>query len=77
MDRTKLPASRDHGDAELCYRDPGGQPDLVVDAGSEAFVYWHRGARSWTDVLKTGEITMTAPASLRRACPTWNAHQFT
>ena len=26
------------GDAELCYSDPGGQPDLVVEAGSRAFV---------------------------------------
>jgi DNA-binding HxlR family transcriptional regulator len=67
----------DHGDAELCYRDPGGQPDLVVEAGSEAFVDWHRGARSWADVLKRGEITMTGPAALRRAFPTWNTHQFT
>ena len=39
----------DGGDAELCYSDPGGQPDLVVEAGSRAFVDWHRGARSWRD----------------------------
>jgi DNA-binding HxlR family transcriptional regulator len=67
----------DHGDAELCYRDPGGQPDLVVEAGSRAFVDWHRGARSWPDVLRTGEITVTGPTSLSRAFPTWNAHRYT
>ena len=67
----------DHGDAELCYRDPGGQPDLVVEAGSRAFVDWHRGARSWADVLRTGEVIMTGPTPLRRAFPTWNAHRYT
>ena len=35
------------GDAEVCYSDPGGEPDLMVEAGSLAFVDWHRGARSW------------------------------
>jgi DNA-binding HxlR family transcriptional regulator len=67
----------EHGEAELCYRDPGGQPDLVVQAGSRAFVDWHRGARSWADVLRCNEITMTGRASLRRAFPTWNAHRLT
>ncbi len=33
------------GDAELCYTDPGGDPALMVEAGSLAFVDWHRGAR--------------------------------
>ena len=67
----------DGGDAELCYSDPGGQSDLVVEAGSRAFVDWHRGARSWADVLRSGDIRLSGPAWLRRAFPTWNAHQYT
>jgi DNA-binding HxlR family transcriptional regulator len=67
----------DNGDAEMCYSDPGGEPDLVVEAGSRAFVDWHRGARSWADVLRSGDIRLSGPAWLRRSLPTWNAHQLT
>ena len=65
----------DAGDAELCYSDPGGEPDLVVEASSPAFVDWHRGARSWRDTLRSGDIRLTGPAWLRRAFPTWNTHR--
>ena len=66
----------DGGDAELCYSDPGGQPDLVVEAGSRAFVDWHRGARSWRDAIRSGDIKLTGPAWLRRSFPNWNAHRL-
>ena len=40
---------------------PAGGPDLtVVEAGSLAFVDWHRGARSWRDVLRSGDIRCPA-----------------
>ncbi|OBF23249.1 hypothetical protein A5725_09840 [Mycobacterium kubicae] len=64
----------DRHDAELCHSDPGGQPDLTVEANSKAFVDWHRGARTWRDVLRSGEVTVSGPARLRRAFPTWNLH---
>lgn len=64
----------EHGDAEVCYADPGGEPDLTVEAASLAFVDWHRGSRSWRDVLRTGEVTVTGPAWLRRSFPAWNLH---
>jgi DNA-binding HxlR family transcriptional regulator len=64
----------EHGDAEACYSDPGGEPDLRVEAGSLAFVDWHRGARSWRDVLRAGDIKVTGPTWLRRSFPTWNTH---
>src|SRR5690606_9815611 len=32
----------EHGDAEVCYADPGGEPDVHVVAESLAFVEWHR-----------------------------------
>ena len=64
------------GDAELCYTDPGGDPALTVEAGSLAFVDWHRGARTWADVLRSGDIRLSGPAWLRRSFPTWNAHEL-
>ncbi|GFG51513.1 HxlR family transcriptional regulator [Mycolicibacterium agri] len=64
----------EHGDAETCYSDPGGEPDLTVTARSLAFVDWHRGKRSWRDVLRTGDVTLTGPTWLRRSFPTWNLH---
>lgn len=36
----------EHGDADVCYSDPGGEPDLLVEAESLAFVDWHRGGAS-------------------------------
>lgn len=65
----------DHGDAEVCYSDPGGEPDLTVQARSLAFVEWHRGQRSWRDVLRSGDVTVAGPTGLRRSFPTWNRHQ--
>jgi hypothetical protein len=64
----------EHGDAEVCYSDPGGEPDLTVEARSLAFVDWHRGQRSWRDVLRSGEVTLNGPAWLRRSFPSWNHH---
>jgi hypothetical protein len=62
----------EHGDAEVCYTDPGGEPDLMVEARSLAFVDWHRGARSWRDVLRSGDVKLIGPTWLRRSFPTWN-----
>ena len=45
------------------------------DPGSRAFVDWHRGARTWRDVLRTGEITISGPQRLRRGFPMWNLHE--
>lgn len=64
----------EHGDAEVCYSDPGGDVDLTVEAGSLAFVDWHRGKRTWRDVLRSGEVIVTGPPWLRRTFPTWNRH---
>ena len=66
----------EHGEAEACYSDPGGEANLVVQAGSLAFVDWHRGERSWRDVLRSGEVRLTGPTWLRRSFPTWNRHEL-
>lgn len=62
----------EHGDAEVCYSDPGGDPDLRVEARSLPFVDWHRGARSWSDVIRSGDVTVHGPKDMRSALPRWN-----
>ena len=64
----------EHDNAELCYSDPGGEPDLIVEARSLPFVDWHRGERTWQSVLRSGDVKVTGPTRLRRAFPTWNRH---
>jgi DNA-binding HxlR family transcriptional regulator len=64
----------EHGDAEVCYSDPGGEPDLHVVAESMAFVDWHRGALSWAAARRDGRIVVTGLERLARALGTWNFH---
>jgi DNA-binding HxlR family transcriptional regulator len=64
----------EHGDAELCYADPGGEPDLRIVAESVAFVDWHRGALSWSAARRDGRITAVGPRRLTDAVGTWNLH---
>lgn len=64
----------EYGDAEVCYSDPGGQPDLVVEAESVAFVDWHRGALTWTAAQRDGRVVVRGPRPLARALATWNRH---
>ena len=64
----------EHGDAEVCYADPGGDPDLHVTAASRAFVDWHRGALSWAPAQRDGSIVVTGPRRLVAAIGSWNLH---
>lgn len=64
----------DRGDAELCYSDPGDEPDLFVVAESLAFVNWHRGKLRWSDALRDGQIQVTGKRPLARSLPNWNLH---
>lgn len=64
----------DHGDAEVCYSDPGDEPDLYVEAESVAFVDWHRGALSWSRAREDSRITVTGSKHLARSLPSWNLH---
>lgn len=61
-----------HGDAEVCATDPGGEPDLRVVAQSSAFVDWHRGAQTWSQATRAGDIAVSGARALVRAFPTWN-----
>lgn len=67
----------EQGDAEVCYSDPGDEPDVNVQAESLAFVDWHRGKLNWSTAVKAGQITATGRRDLVRALPTWNSHEPT
>lgn len=62
------------GAAEVCYSDPGGEPDAEVVARSEPFARWHRGDLAWGDALRTGAIAVTGRRPVVRALPSWNTH---
>ena len=62
------------GDAELCYSDPGWDPDLYVTAESLAFVEWHRGRLDWLEALRTDRIEVIGRTEIARALPSWNLH---
>ena len=65
----------DEGDAELCLRDPGGEPAAEVVAESAAFIDWHRGVRSWDDVCRSDAVQIRGRRSIVRAFPTWNLRE--
>jgi len=62
----------DHGRAEVCLSDPGGDTALQVTADSRAFVDWHRGVLRWQDATALGLITVEGHRALARALPRWN-----
>lgn len=62
----------DNGELEVCLTDPGGDPDLRVAARSLPFVQWHRGARAWADLVRSGDIEISGPVTLARSLPRWN-----
>jgi len=64
----------EEGGAELCYSHPGGEIDVLVTAGSEAFTHWHLGTLSWRRALADGSISVTGPRRLARLVPTWNGN---
>lgn len=64
----------ENGDAEVCYSDPGDEPDLHIEANSVAFVDWHRGAISWSQARRDDAITVTGSRHLARSLPDWNLH---
>ena len=62
-------------DAELCLRDPGGEPAVSVTAMSVAFTDWHRGELSWSAALRSNQIQIDGRRDLVRALPRWNLHR--
>jgi hypothetical protein len=69
-----LPAGIGGVSAGMAAMLPLGSAAMSVEARSQAFAECHRGARTWRDVLRTGDITVSGRPALGRAFPTWNLH---
>ncbi len=63
----------EHGRAEVCHSHPGGETDVTVVARSGPFVRWHVGQRSWSALLRSGDVTVSGNRRLARALPTWHS----
>ena len=63
----------EHREAEVCYTDPGGEPDVYVVAESEGFVRWHIGEWSWQRAVRAGSIRLSGARRLAIALPRWHA----
>lgn len=63
----------DEGQVDVCHSDPGGDADVTVVASSRPFVSWHIGRRSWSDLLRTGDLTLSGDRRLARSLPRWHA----
>ena len=58
--------------SEVCRKDPGHDPDLVVEAESMALAEWHLGRVSWGEAMRADRIRVSGPRRLGRMLPTWN-----
>ena len=58
--------------SEICRKDPGFEPILLVEADARALAEWHLGRIEWIDALRDEQIRVLGPSSLARALPTWN-----
>jgi DNA-binding HxlR family transcriptional regulator len=58
--------------SEVCLKDPGFEPDLLVEADARALAEWHLGRIEWVDALRGEQVRVDGPSSLARALPTWN-----
>ncbi|MEL7538323.1 MAG: helix-turn-helix domain-containing protein [Pseudomonadota bacterium] len=61
----------DGGSVDMCLKDPGHEPDLVVRSDLRLFVEAWRGIRDLRALVRRGEIVVEGPTKLRRALPNW------
>ncbi len=57
--------------ADVCDVDPGFDVAATVTADLRSFVLVWRGDLGWADAMRSGRITLQAPAAVRRALPGW------
>ncbi len=64
----------EHGDAEICEKDPGFDEDVIVAVeDTVAFARWHLGQLEWGEAVRSGGIRVSGSRELARALPTWNS----
>jgi DNA-binding HxlR family transcriptional regulator len=59
------------GDVDVCDTDPGHPVDVVVTAQLRALVEVWRGDHSWSDAMRSEDVSVDGPTRLRRALPSW------
>ena len=58
-------------EADVCDVDPGFQVAVTVTASLRGLTEVWRGDRPWSDALRSGDVAVQGPESLRRAVPRW------
>jgi DNA-binding HxlR family transcriptional regulator len=58
-------------EVDICDTDPGHQVDVVVTTSLRCLTEVWIGGQTWADAQRSGELTIAAPASVRRAVPGW------
>lgn len=59
------------GEADLCWKDPGYDVDLVVEADLATMTGVWVGDYRFSEVLRRGEVELRGPTELRRSFPGW------
>ena len=61
----------DHGDVDLCLRDPGGESDLELCSDMRTLTDVWLGDLTFGQALARRMLSLTGRSDLRRAVPTW------
>lgn len=59
------------GEVDVCDNDPGFDVTVSISAGLRPMTEVWRGNLTWADAVKSGDITISGPAPLRRGLPAW------
>ncbi|PBC41887.1 transcriptional regulator [Rhodococcus sp. ACPA4] len=58
-------------EVDVCDLDPGFEVTVSVSAGLRPLTEIWRGDLTWSDAIRSGEITISGPEALRRSLPSW------
>ncbi|MDI9914701.1 helix-turn-helix domain-containing protein [Rhodococcus sp. IEGM 1379] len=59
------------GEVDVCDNDPGFDVTVSISAGLRPMTEVWRGNLTWADAVRSGDITISGPAPLRRDLPAW------
>ena len=58
-------------EVDVCDLDPGFEVTVSVSAGLRPLTDIWRGDLTWSDAIRSGEVTISGPEPLRRSLPSW------
>ncbi|MFF1388903.1 winged helix-turn-helix transcriptional regulator [Rhodococcus erythropolis] len=59
------------GEVDMCDIDPGFDVAVSVSAGLRPMTEIWRGNLTWSDAIRSGDVTISGPTALRRSLPSW------